>query len=231
MDILTLRQQLLSLQDLKYQQFTGSLIPGTDNIIGVRTPALRSLAKNIIKDDPLSYLQAAVPAVDKYHEETILQALVIAQAKLPLPERLEYIRAFLPKVHNWAVCDIFCASLKEAKKQPAVYWSLLQEYLHDSNPFAVRFATVMLLSYYTTDDYTARSLQLLGSITDENYYVKMAVAWAVSIFYIQQPALTLPLLQERSLDKFTHNKAIQKICDSYRVTAEDKAALKLLRQQ
>lgn len=231
MDILTIRQQLLSLQDLKYQQFNSSLIPGTDNIIGVRTPALRSLAKSIIKNDPLSYLQAAVPAADKYHEETVLQALVIAQAKIPLTERLGYIRDFLPKVHNWAVCDIFCSSLKEAKKYPDIYWSLLQEYLHDSNPFAVRFAAAMLLNYYTADSYAEQALRLLRGITCENYYVKMAVAWAVSIFYIHQPKLTLPLLQNPCLDKFTHNKAIQKICESYRVAADTKAALKLLRQQ
>lgn len=231
MDILTLQQQLMRLQDIKYQEFQRSLVPGKENIIGVRIPLLRAAAKKLLQGDHLNYLETALPLKDSYYEETIMQALIIAQGKMPLKTRLNYIVRFLPKIDNWAVCDIFCSALKEAKKYPADYWQLLQTCLHSDSPFTLRFAAVMLLSYYCKNTYAPQALQLLCAVKSDSYYVKMAVAWAVSVFYIHQPHLTLPLLQEQRLDKDTHNKAIRKICESLRTAPADKAALKKLKQK
>lgn len=226
-----LRQKLLAMQDIKYQQFHGSLLPDIENIIGVRVPLLRKTAAVIAAESWQKYLVEALPLTDIYYEETVMQGLVIALAKMPLSQRLEYITRFLPKINNWAVCDIFCATLKEAKKYPDRYWQLILDACQTEAAYTQRFAAVMLLTYFTDDSHVQDALNLLTKLSSQDYYVRMAVAWAVSIFYIQQSQATLPLLQSNTLDTFTHNKAIQKICESRRISTETKQQLRLLKRR
>lgn len=220
-----LQAELLALQDLKYQKFHSSLLPGVENIIGVRMPLLRKLAKEILKGDWQNYLEVTITKTSDFYEEDIIQALLIGTSKITWKERQAYIRAFVPKINNWAVCDLFCSTLKEAQKYPQEYWELLAPYFESSNAYDLRFASVMLLNHFTIKAYAKDSLGLLHNIKHEDYYVKMGVAWAISIFYIKQPQLTLPLFQENHLDDFTHNKAIQKIRESFRVSNEEKEIL------
>lgn len=226
-----LRQKLLAMQDIKYQQFHGSLLPGIENIIGVRVPLLRKTAAVIAAESWQEYLDEVLPLTDIYYEETVMQGLVIALAKMPLSQKLEYITRFLPKINNWAVCDIFCATLKEAKKYPDIYWQLILDACQAEAAYTQRFAAVMLLTYFTDDSHVQDALNLLTKLSSQDYYVRMAVAWAVSIFYIQQSQATLPLLQSNTLDTFTHNKAIQKICESRRISTETKQQLRLLKRR
>ncbi len=226
-----LRQKLLAMQDIKYQQFHGSLLPGVENIIGVRVPLLRKTAAVIAAKNWQEYLDEALSLTDIYYEETVMQGLVIALAKIPLSQKLAYITRFLPKINNWAVCDIFCATLKEAKKYPDIYWQLVLDACQSEAAYTQRFAAVMLLTYFTDDSHVQDAVNLLTKLPSQDYYVRMAVAWAVSIFYIQQPQATLPLLQSNTLDTFTHNKAIQKICESRRVSMETKQQLRLLKRR
>ena len=207
-----LHQKLLAMQDIKYQQFHGSLLPGIENIIGVRVPLLRKTATVIATKSWEEYLDEALPLTDIYYEETVMHGLVIAMA-------------------NWAVCDIFCATLKEAKKYPDRYWQLILDACQSEAAYTQRFAAVMLLTYFTDDSHVQDALNLLTKLSSQDYYVRMAVAWAVSIFYIQQPQATLPLLQSDTLDTFTHNKAIQKICESRRISTETKQQLRLLKRR
>ena len=226
-----LRQKLLAMQDIKYQQFHGSLLPGVENIIGVRVPLLRKTAAGIAAENWQEYLEEALSLTDIYYEETVMQGLVIALAKIPLSQKLAYITRFLPKINNWAVCDIFCATLKEAKKYPDIYWQLVLDACQSEAAYTQRFAAVMLLTYFTDDSHVQDAVNLLTKLPSQDYYVRMAVAWAVSIFYIQQPQATIPLLQNNTLDTFTHNKAIQKICESRRVSMETKQQLRLLKRR
>lgn len=223
-------QELLLSQDLQYQKFNSSLIPGTDNIIGVRVPILRNTAKKLVTNNWQEYLDEVLTQQDSYHEETIIQGLIIATAKIHYTERLRLIQQYLPKISNWAQCDIFCSTLKEAKKYPNEYWKFISHCCKDQNTYIIRFGVVILLTYYTDRKYTNDALELLHKINHDDYYVRMAVAWAISIFYIKQPELTLPLILDNSLDLFTHNKAIQKICESFRVSKEDKSYLKTLKK-
>lgn len=225
-----LQTELFALQDLKYQKFHSSLLPGVENIIGVRMPMLRKLAKEILKGDWQNYLDAENSKPGKFYEEDIIQALLIGTGKISWQERQAYIRTFVPKISNWAVCDLFCGTLKEAQKYQQEYWQLLIPYLASGNAYELRFVSVMLLSYFTNDTYAKDALKILQSIKHEDYYVKMGVAWAISIFYIKQPQLTLNLLQDNALDDFTHNKAIQKIRESFRVSDEEKEMLKALKR-
>jgi 3-methyladenine DNA glycosylase AlkD len=220
-----LQAELKALQDLKYQKFHSSLLPGVQNIIGVRMPLLRKLAKEVLRGDWRSYLDFSVAEPNTYYEEDIIQALLIGTSKLSWQERHAYIKEFVPKINNWAVCDLFCSTLKEAQYYQEEYWQLIVPYFNSSNAYDLRFASVMLLNHFTGDEFVEEALNLLEAIKHEDYYVKMGVAWAISIFYIKQPQLTLKLIKQNNLDDFTHNKAIQKIRESFRVSNEDKEML------
>lgn len=220
-----LQAELKALQDLKYQKFHSSLLPGVQNIIGVRMPLLRKLAKEVLRGDWRSYLDSSVAEPNTYYEEDIIQALLIGTSKLSWQERHAYIKEFVPKINNWAVCDLFCSTLKEAQYYQEEYWQLIVPYFNSSNSYDLRFASVMLLNHFTDDEFVEEALNLLEAIKHEDYYVKMGIAWAISIFYIKQPQLTLKLIKQNNLDDFTHNKAIQKIRESFRVSNEDKEML------
>ena len=226
----TLQAKLQALQDLQYQKFHSSLLPGVENIIGVRMPLLRKLAKEMLRRNWRSYLDVEISKPNTYYEEDIIQALLIGTSKLSLPERHAYIKVFVPKINNWAVCDLFCSTLKEAQYYQEEYWQLIVPYFNSSNSYDLRFASVMLLNHFTGDEFVEEALKLLEAIKHEDYYVKMGVAWAISIFYIKQPQLTLKLIKQNNLDDFTHNKAIQKIRESFRVSNEDKEMLNRLKR-
>ena len=225
-----LQAELFALQDLQYQKFHSSLLPGVENVIGVRMPLLRKVAKEILKGDWQNYLQSELPEESTYYEEDIIQALLIGTSKLSLQERHAYIKVFVPKISNWAVCDLFCSTLKEAQRYPEEYWQLLMTYANSKNAYDLRFLAVMLLNHFTSNEFAEEALKILQAIRHEDYYVKMGVAWAISIFYIKQPQLTLKLIKQNDLDDFTHNKAIQKIRESFRVSKEDKEMLNRLKR-
>lgn len=227
---MTIREQLFALQDLKYQQFSSSLIPNIDakTIIGVRVPLLRQLAKEIAKTDPLTYLQTAE---DTYFEELLLQGMVIGYMKVSPQEKLPLIAQFIPKIDNWSVCDSFCSGLKFTKSNQALIWDFIQPYFKSKEAYDIRFAVVMLLNYYVNEQYIEQTLQLLDQVSHEDYYVKMAVAWAVSICYIKMPKETMPYLQNNNLDLFTYNKALQKITESLRIDADTKKLIRAMRRK
>ncbi len=222
-----LREKLFSLADEKYKEFHGSLCPGTNNIIGIRVPILRNLAGSIAKEDWREYLKNAK---DDYYEEVMLQGMVIGLAKMEFDERIEYVKEFIPKIDNWAVCDVTCAGFKFTKKNMEEVWKFLKPYLASNKEFEIRFAVVMLLDFYITEEYIKDVLEILNNIHHEGYYVKMAVAWAISICYIKFPKETMKLLEKNNLDTFTYNKALQKITESYRVSKEEKDKIRKMKR-
>ena len=121
----TLQAKLQALQDLQYQKFHSSLLHGVENIIGVRMPLLRKLAKEVSKGDWRKYLDDELSKPNTYYEEDIIQALLIGTSKISLEERHAYIKEFVPKISNWAVCDLFCSTLKEVQLYPQEYWQLI----------------------------------------------------------------------------------------------------------
>lgn len=212
-----------ALSDSKYKAFNESLIPGTSTAYGVRVPEVRAIARDIIKKDPAGFLVASAPAS---FEEIMLRGMVIAGMKLPLAERLPLVEDFLPLIDNWAVCDTFCGTFKLKKPEDkALMWEFLLPLFSDAREFHARFAAVMFLGHFVEEDYIGPGLVCLEAMTQEAYYVRMAVAWAVSVCYVKFPERTLPLLERRTLPPFTQNKAIQKIRESYRVPKEDKERL------
>lgn len=225
---LTIREQLFNLSEQEYKKFNSRLIPDVDNILGVRLPTLRNIAKRIAKNDWRSYLSEAD---NDYFEEIMLQGLVIGYIKADFEEILEYITIFIPKINNWAVCDSFSASLKITQKNLTQMWKFLQPYLNSQKEFEIRFAVVMLIDNYIKDEYIDEVLSILDKIQHDGYYVKMAVAWALSVCFVKYPEKTMPYFINSNLDNFTYNKALQKTIESFRVDNEAKAKLRSLKRK
>lgn len=219
-----IREQLINLADQDYQKFSSSLIPNCQNILGVRLPELRKIAKNIAKEDWQNYLTAAS---DEFFEEVMLQGMIIGYVKTNSEERLSYVASFVSKIDNWSVCDSFCTGLKFTKENQEQVWVFLQPYFSSNKEYEVRFGVVMLLNYFIDHQYIQSVLNIINAIKHEGYYVKMAVAWAISICYVKDPLVTMNYLRNNSLDDFTYHKALQKITESNRV---DKEAKNLIRQ-
>lgn len=224
----SIRDRLFELADEKYRKFQNSLIPGEDRMLGVRLPFLRELAKEIAKGDWREYLNNAQ---EEYYEEVMLQGLVIGYAKAAPEEILKYTEGFVPKITNWGVCDSFCTGLKLAKKEPQMVWSFIQPYLKSDREFGIRFAVIMMLAHYINGEYIDRVLSNLDQIRHEGYYVKMGVAWAVSVCYVKYPEKTMAYLKTCSLDDFTFNKSLQKILESYRVDTDAKEIIRSMKRK
>ncbi|WP_438350549.1 DNA alkylation repair protein [Paenibacillus sp. FA6] len=224
----TIRVQLLELAEEKYQKFSAALIPNISNVMGVRIPELRKLAAKIAKGDWRTYLEHAE---NEYFEEKMLQGMVIGYVEMDIVERLSYVAVFVPKIDNWSVCDSFCAGLKFTKTNKEKVWEFLQSYLSSNEEYEIRFGVVMLLDYYIGEEYIIRVLQQLDEAKHEGYYVKMAVAWAISICYVKLPEPTMAYLKNNTLDNFTYNKALQKITESLRVDQETKQMIRSMKRK
>lgn len=139
---------------------------------------------------------------------------------------------FVPDINNWAVCDCFCSTLKDADKYQAEYWDFIETYFTSNKEYEARFAAVMLLGHFVKREYLKESIRRLESITQQGYYAKMAVAWAVSVYFAAFPDEMLTYLQDgHKLDEFTYKKSLQKITESYRVDKEMKKIIKEMRQR
>ena len=216
-------QYLYSLKSDKYHAFQQNLVPTVDNIIGIQVPVLRKLAKDLKKSDLKQFLKVMK---HQYCEENMLHGFVVGELckdkSLTIEEKLEYIRAFIPYIDNWAVCDTFCSSLKITTSYPVEFLHLIKESLQVEKEYYKRFGYVMLLSYYIQPLYISFILECCSLYSSDDYYVKMAVAWLLSMCYVKQREATLAFLLEDKLDDFTYRKTISKIIESNQITKEEK---------
>lgn len=220
---------LRELADEKYREFHGKLIPGVDTVFyGVRVPALRKLAKELVKEDWRGFVEMTKES--EIYEMNMLCGMVTALAKCEFEEKLSYVRKFIPCINNWAVCDVVCGDLKDVKKNRERMFDFIQPYLSSDREYDVRFAVVILMQYYVTEDHINTVLKIYDGIRHEGYYVKMAVAWGLSVCFIKFRDETLRYLTSCNLDDFTYNKSIQKMIESYRVGKEDKEMLRSLKR-
>lgn len=225
----TVREELLKLADENFKNFHSGLIPGNESpVIGVRMPLLKKKAKELARGDWRQYL---LQGQEDYYEEIMLKGLVIGTAAMDVDERFSHIRWFIPKIRNWAVCDCFCGSLKFTRKYKKEVWDFLKPYLESGEEYKIRFGVVMLLDYFADEEYAEQAFRYFDRITHEAYYVRMAVAWAVSFFFIKVPDQTMAYLRKNSLDDWTYNKALQKITESFRVDQETKMVIRGMKRR
>ena len=221
-------KQLFELQDKKYKEFHSSLCPNVNNIIGVRIPELRKLAKQIAKENPKEFIEN--PVKKQYYEEIMLEGFVIGYMKATFGEKLHYLDNFIPEIDNWAVCDCTASTLKFTDKYKKEVWEYLQKYINSKKEFEKRFAIIILMDYYLTDEYIDKVLEIYNKIDSDQYYVQMGIAWAISVCFVKYREKTRKILDNNNLSTFTHNKSIQKIIESTRVDKETKEELKKLKK-
>jgi len=222
-----IKRELQELAEPEYRDFHAHLLPGIQNIMGVRVPAMRKLANKVARQDWRAYLKEAS---DDTYEEIMVQGMVIGYAKMELAERIGYLDVFVPKINNWAVCDCCTSTYKFMAKDQELWFEYLLGQIEAGTEFRVRFGVVALMDYFVSEEWIDRVLAVYDKIRHEGYYVKMAVAWGISVCYVKFPEKTRAMLEDNQLDDFTQNKAIQKIRESYRVSPEEKEELKRLRR-
>ena len=223
-----IKEKLFTLADPKYQEFHSRLCPRTDNIIGIRVPILRNYAKELANEYEIKELLEQID--NQYYEEIMLQGMLIGLEKEHLKIVQKHIQKLVPKIDNWAVCDVFCAGLKITKKHKNEMWDFIQKYLLSDKEFEIRFAVVMILDFFIEEHFIKRDLQIFDEIDCQAYYVQMAVAWAISICLIKFYDITIQYLENCNLDKFTYNKALQKAIESYRISDERKVILRSMKK-
>lgn len=213
---------LLSQAEEEYRIFASKLIPGKDNLLGVRIPALRKFAKKLAKSDWKAYL---MDARDDSFEETLLQGMVISYAEMEVQERLAHITRFLSKIDNWSTCDSFCIGLKFARTHPDTVWEFLQPYFQSKMPYESRFALVMCIYFFVEEKYLQVMFRHFDAIDHDDYYVQMAVAWAIATCYTSFRDTTMTYLKCNHLKDAVFNKALQKIIESNLTDREEKKAI------
>lgn len=220
--------ELYSLQDLKYKEFHSKLIM-SDKLIGVRTPELKRIAKVIARSNYEDFFKENR---HELYEENLVHGLVLGYLKLDFNELKPLVDDFIPYIDNWAVCDATVANLKVYKKNKTkdIVFNEIKNYLKNDNPWINRFGYVLLLEYFIEEKYMDEIFELCENYKD-HYYVKMAIAWLISMCYIKYKGRTITFLKKHKLDVWTHNKAIQKIIDSYRVDNMDKVILRGLKRK
>ena len=223
------RKELFAQAEETYRDFNAKLLCSDLPVVGLRVPFLRKKAKEIAKGDGIGFLQ--VCGTDTY-EERLLYGLVAAALPVSYGEFLLYCDFYTEQLaENWAHCDIFCSSVKKCiKDHEREFFEHIEKYLCSENPWAVRMGLVMMLSNYLMEEYMEEVLKRTDSVSSEHYYIRMAQAWLLATAWAKDRAQMLSYIENHHLDNWTWNKFIQKCCESYRVSAEDKAFLRSLKR-
>lgn len=207
----------------EYRDFSSKLMPTVNKskVIGIRTPILRKYAKNL---DNYDNFLTELP--HEYFEENNLHAFLI-ERETDFDRCIEMLDAFLPYVDNWATCD----SMKPRilKKEPERLLIHIEKWLNSKDVYAVRYAINLLMSFYLDDNFDEIYLRMVAKVTSDEYYINMMRAWYFATALAKQYKETLPYIENRELDSWTHNKTIQKATESYRISKEQKQYLRTLR--
>lgn len=220
---MNVREELFKNQDEKYGDFHSKLIPNIDRdkLIGVRLPNIRKIAKAAAGKNAF---------VDTfYYEEKMIKGMIIEyNENLSLEQRLSLLDEFVPLIDNWAICDCCVSTYKFTLENLDEVWKYILKFKNGSE-YEVRFMCVMMLDYFLKEEYIDEVLNILLSIDREEYYINMAIAWTLATAYVDFKDKVNEIITNKKLEPWVHNKTIQKICESFRVSDEDKAYLKTLK--
>ncbi len=217
--------KLKTLSDDDYKAFNNKIIPTKQITLGVRLPILRNIAKEIVKENPIEFIK-----LDKQniYEMIMIEGLVLSYMNKPFKELLPSIENFINKVDNWAQIDSTICSFENIKKEKDYILDIIKIWIKSDNEFIVRAALIILLSYYIQEENLDMIFRISQSISHKGYYVFMGNAWLISVCMAKFPIETIKFFKNNNLDIKTHNKAIQKSRESYRVSKEDKIIIKSL---
>lgn len=221
-----IRQGLFALKDEKYREFQKKLIPTVDEntVIGVRTPVLRKYAKDVSGTPGAVIFMQTLP--HEYYEENNLHGMLIETMK-DYDECIAYLDEFLPYVDNWATCDLI--SPRVFKKHKDELLVKIKEWMASDRVYTIRFGMEMLMTHFLDEDFKPEYLGMAADVHSEEYYVNMMIAWFFATALAKQYEASLPYIENHCMDRWTHNKTIQKAIESYRITDEQKRYLKSLK--
>ena len=221
-----IQKELFYMQDKEYRDFQVKLIPGSsiDKMIGVRTPELRKYAKKIVKENNYESFLNSLP--HEYFDENQLHAFILSELK-DYEECMTAIKVFLPYVDNWATCDQM--SPKVFKKHKEELLKEIKVWIKSKETYTIRFGIGMLMQYFLDEDFKKEYLDLVSKTKSKEYYVNMMIAWFFATALSKQYKETIPYIENNVLEKWTHNKTIQKAIESYRITEEQKEYLRSLK--
>ena len=222
----TIEKMLFEAQDAEYRLFQAKLMPGVDpaRIIGVRTPVLRKMAKQLAKQDGIEAFLSGLP--HQYYDENNLHGFIISECR-DYAKAVSYVDALLPYVDNWATCDLL--SPKAFAKNRSLLAPDIDRWLASDETYTIRFGIEMVMSHFLDADFDPVWLQKIAVIRSDEYYVNMMLAWFFATALAKQWDAAIPYITEHALDRWVHNKTIQKAVESYRITPEQKAYLRSLK--
>ncbi len=223
-----IRTTLFTMQDIPYRDFQSKLIPNVaaEAFIGVRTPELRKYAKHLVKEEGVEAFLQDLP--HRYFDENQLHAFIISEIK-DFDRCMDETERFLPYVDNWATCDQL--SPKVFKKHRTELLRHIRVWITSDKTYTIRFGTGMLMQHFLDEDFDSEYPELAARIRSDEYYVNMMIAWYFATALAKQYTSILPYIEKNRLDRWTHNKAVQKALESYRITPEQKDYLKTLKRK
>ena len=224
---MSIREDLLNLQDESYKAFHSKLTNTKYKIIGVRLPNIKRMAKNLDLSLAFYYFDCLK---SPFFEEIMLEGLCIGELK-DINLVINRLDAFVNKIDDWSINDSLVSNLKITKKYKDIMWNYIIKYKNSDKEFEVRFMIVMMMSYYLDKKYIEDIFDIIDSITLDKYYVKMAIAWLLATSIVKCEKETIKYLENCKLDKYTFNKMISKCNDSYRVRKDLKDLLKKMRKK
>lgn len=219
-------ERLFGLQDSTYKEFQSKLMPTIEPncVIGVRTPDMRKLAKELQGSKEADEFLMILP--HQYYEENNLHGMLLERIK-DFNECITEVDRFLPYIDNWATCDLMAPKVFKKHFPELLEWTKV--WITSEHTYTKRFAMGMLMKYYLDDEFQPEYLEMVAAVRSEEYYVNMMVAWYFATALAKQYEAALPYIENKKLAVWTHNKAIQKSVESYRITDEQKAYLKSLK--
>ena len=226
MDTSEITNILKNKADTKYRNFAQKLILHNVDMLGVRLPELRKIAKVLAKENKVDVLQHKVPT--RFFEEKMLLAMAIGYIACDLKSRLKSVAKFIPKIDNWSVCDSFCATLKFEEKELPYVWEVLEQYFECDKEYHCRFAHVLTLNQFVNSQYLEKYLCKVSEFKNKFYYAKMACAWALATYHARFPQeinTYISTLQNAEIK----NLAIKKILESRKTSEENRNILKAMR--
>lgn len=230
-----IREKLFSMQDLKYREFSASLVPTLDKtaVIGVRIPMIKALAKELVsmayKENDFREINEFLSDVPhEFLEENNLHAFIVSNIK-SFQDCINKVEEFLPFVDNWSTCDSFRpACFKKEREKLLPY---INRWIDSDKPYVVRFAIELLMVYFLDDSFSVKYPDTVSKIRSNDYYVNMMIAWYFATALAKQYSDTVSYLESRTLPVWVHNKTIQKACESFRITDLQKEYLKGLKMK
>ncbi len=221
-----IKKNLFKYQDKKYQKFESSLIPNVEKklIIGVKTPILKNMAKEIIKADLSDKYIKMLP--HKYFEENQIHSFIISESK-DFDECIKNINSFLKYVDNWATCDQLCPKIFKKNKNQLLFH--IKKWINIKKTYHIRFGIKMLMSHFLDEDFDKKYLKIVSSIQSDEYYVNMMIAWYFATALAKQYDDTIVYLEKYKLSPWVHNQTIKKAIESYRVSENNKKYLRSLK--